>query len=842
MARATANAHEHAALRALCSALALGLTGLVSCGLPLDPPAAVINARFDPSAGEIPMPNDLLRNEEEGHLELPIDEDLNATEREFREWFNTKDGWSTTLPARVTFSAPVDARSISEESVQIWRWGESPVRVEGLERVLDEDGTAISIDPPEEGWDRGRRYVVIVRGGQGGLRGEARERVECDAAFYFLRMTERLDQIQHQRAFPGATRAERMENAAKLEEIRQELSPFFDFFETRGIARQEIAALWSFTATESTEVAMDRASQRMPIPFDLLIDPNTGRIDLPPHHNDNDVVLEAKRRLREYDGWGVSASLMFETSSEVDLATVTPSNIELWELGTSPRRLEVEVRPFSDRRHIGIFPRELPLQESTRHAVIVREGLRDEAGRPVEPMPIGHFMRMREPIAVRGVSQLSSLDDATATRVENVRREIEPLLDFLGRDGVVTAWPFTTQTITPRLHAAVQRAADLGPPIAPENVRRMSPLEALGDFPLGISSLLFVGDVYEGTLSMPSWLDARTRAWREDDEHAHRDVTFTMTVPRNATGPLPVVIFGHGIMTERRFVLALGDAFAARGFAAIAIDFPYHGRQTYCIVGGPVSIPNPQTGDLTTLPPCRDGSYCDDYGRCVDERGAEGNHLRMWPVLNYPFSSGAAFVEVDHIANTRDHFLQTLIDLSELSRSVRQADWEPIVGVPLASDRVYYAGQSLGGIIGATFVSISPEVERAVLNVPGADLVDMFYDSTYFGPHIQAAFTRFGVEEGTWEAERFLNIARIFVDSVDPQSVAHQMRGRPVMIQMALLDFIIPNAYTELLARLSGAPKRDYLAEHAFVVIPIEPAFLRGSGEMADFLAGRLTP
>jgi pimeloyl-ACP methyl ester carboxylesterase len=819
---------------------ALVSTALVSCSLPLDPPVAVINARFDPSGGVIPMPNDLLRNDAEGHLELPIDDDLNPAERSFRQWFNTKDGWSTTLPASVSFSGPIDRESITDDSVQIWRWGDTPVRVDGLERVLDESGTEVSIDPPEAGWDRGRQYVVLVRGGQGGLRGEDRERVECDAAFYFLRMTERLDTVANQRAFPGATRAERLENGARLEEIRQELLPFFDFFETRGIPRTEVAALWSFTATEQTEVAMDRASQRMPLPFDLLIDPRTGRLDLPPHHGDNETVREAKRRLADYDGWGVSTSLMFETSSEIDIASVTPSAIELWELGDSPRQLEVEVRPFSDRRHIGIVPRNLPLAESTRYGVVVREGLRDPQGRPVEPMILGHLMRMEEPVAIDGVSQLSSLSDEDASRVEGVRQGIAPLLDRIGREGVVTAWPFTTQTITPRLRASLDRAASLGPPAVPQNVQRRSPLQALGDFPLGVASLFSVGDVYQGTLSLPTWLDPRTRAWRADDEHAYRDVHFTMTVPRNAEGPLPVVIFGHGIMTERRFVLALGDAFAARGFATIAIDFPYHGEQTYCITGGPVSIPNPQTGDLTTLPPCRDGSYCDDYGRCVDERGAEGNHLRMWPVLNYPFSSGAAFVEVDHIANTADHFRQTLIDLSELSRSLRQADWEPVVGVPLASDRVYYAGQSLGGIIGATFVSISPEVERAVLNVPGADLVDMFKDSTYFGPHIQAALTRFGVVDGTWEAERFLNIARIFVDSVDPQSVAHQMRGRPVMIQMALLDFIIPNAYTELLARLSGAPKRDYLGEHAFVVIPVEPAYLRGSNEMADFIAGRL--
>src|SRR5262249_19876294 len=154
--------------------------------------------------------------------------------------------------------------------------------------------------------------------------------------------------------------------------------------------------------------------------------------------------------------------------------------------------------------------------------------------------------RMQNPIAVGGVSQLSSLTNEDASRIEGVRARIAPLLNTVGRDGVVTAWPFTTQTVTAKLHAAIDRAASLGPAAVPQNVRHLSPFEALTEFPFGVASLLYVGDVYEGTLSLPSWLDARTRAWREDDQYEYRDVHFTMTVPRDASGPMPVVIFGHG--------------------------------------------------------------------------------------------------------------------------------------------------------------------------------------------------------------------------------------------------------------------------------------------------------
>jgi hypothetical protein len=47
----------------------------------------------------------------------------------------------------------------------------------------------------------------------------------------------------------------------------------------------------------------------------------------------------------------------------------------------------------------------------------------------------------------------------------------------------------------------------------------------------------------------------------------------------------------------------------------------------------------------------RDGTTCNDQGRCVDAAG-QGNALSQWPPLNYPIASGAAFLEIEHIANT----------------------------------------------------------------------------------------------------------------------------------------------------------------------------------------------
>lgn len=821
------------------------VTLAAACAPALDPPPPVINAIFDPESGVIPMPNDALRDDAAARLDLPSDDpDLSAAEREFYAYLETLDGWSTTMQAKLELSGPLNPASVTSDTVQIWEWTDPPRRAPDASIELSADGTLITITPPRDGWVRGRTYVVLAHGGTG-LQGALGEWVECDAAFYFLRQTEPLDDPRHQRAFPGRSRAERMDNARRLEELRLELQPYFDFFVAQGIPRAEIAALWSFTTTRRTELAMDEASQRMPLPFDILLDPETGLVHLPPAPWDSELVVEAKRRLGEYDGSGISMSLAWEATGPLDPATVTPETVQLFELSEPPVPVAASVRVLPDRTHVIVLPDALPLKEQTTYGIVVSDQVRDAMGQPIVPMPIGHFMRATEPIARSGRSQIGAVGDEDAARVEGVRRRIAPFLNGRGRAGIVTAWPFTTLTVEEPLRARIDAAAALGVPADPEGVAEMSPGEALADFPLAISSTGSVGRVITGTIRSPVYLDPVTRAFREDGGHEVESIPFVMTIPRSAVPaePLRVMIFGHGLMTERRFVLAIGDALAERGFAAVAIDLPYHGTRTQCVEGGPISLPDPRTGELTEIDPCPSGSRCAPDGKCRDASGAEQPYAQ-WPVISYPMASGSAFIEVEHIASTKDHFVQALTDLGSLARSLRTGAWEAAIGQRLETARLYYSGQSLGGILGGSFVALTPDVDRAVLNVPGADCVDMFSDSTYFGPHIEAFFTREGIEPGSYEDERFRNVARWFMDAADPQSVAHRYRqdGRTALIQMATLDIIIPNSSTMTLERLSGLPRRDYVAEHGFLVIPVEPEYLRGTRELAAFLDGDTLP
>jgi len=824
---------------------------LTACGLELDPPSPIIHARFDPDAKVIPMPTDVLRDRVAGHLDLPIDDTTTPAERELFTWMNTMDGWSSASQARVDLTAAIDPETITADSVQVWEWRETPVRVDDVTIKVTDDGAALTIDAPRTGWRRGAEYFAVMRGGEHGVAGPLGERVECDAAFYFLRQTERLDTAAHERAFPGATRAEREDNARKLEVIRTDLAPMFDFLETRELPRADVAALWHFTVTTRVELAMDEPSQRMPLPIDLLLDPATGKIDLPAAAWDSQTVIDAKAELAHYDGFGTSMGLTLGFTGAVEPATISKDTIELWQLSDTavPVQVPAEVALLDDGVNVEITPIAQPLDEQTTFAVVVRQGIRalDDAT-DVVLMPAGKLMQAQAAVFADGESQVGPVEDHAAEKVEHVRQDVVPFLDAISAPAtgdVLAAWTYTTMSVRAPIEAWIAKPEELQVDPHPRDVLHRTPLQALGDFALAISSLFWVGDVYEGTIESPVFLDPRTRAFRTDGGVDLEDIKFTMTAPRNLDPdePVPVVIFGHAIMTERRMVLAIGDALAQRGFVAISVDLPMHGSRTHCWTEGPLSIPNPTTGELTTLAnPCTNGATCSDEGQCVDADGLVED-FALWPVISMPMASGAAFIEIEKIANTRDHFIQAEIDLSSLLRSLQQGDWASVIGAPIDTSKIYYAGQSLGGVLGGTFVALHPEIGTAVLNVPGADTVDMFNESPFFGGQVRAFFTREGVEPASFDGHRFLNVARWFMDSADPASFASTLtEGRDVLLQMATLDFIIPNTSTRTLERLSGAPRRDYAAEHAFLVIPVEPEYLRGTNEMARFLAGEWRP
>ena len=831
---------------------------LAACGGDELPQATkIIQARFDPEEGTIPMPSDLLKDDKTGKLDIPLDDaDLTDAEKELYTFLNTMDAWPNSTAARVEFTGPLADNSVTSKTVQVWRWdGGKATPYDKAKLSVSANARKVEITPPDEGWPRGSTMMVVVRGGHNGVRGKGGELVDCDAAFYYLRLNQKLTASRDFRAFPGATRAERKKAAEDLEELRLELSPFFKHAEQQKLPRREVAALWTFSVNKYTEVVMDSAAGKMPLPIDLLIDPKTGKVDLPVKDGDDAKTRETKEGLRELDGFGTTNGQLFEFSAPVDPKTVTSGTVQLYKVAKgNTTAIPATVTLAADRVRVEVTPKALPLDTETTYAVVLRPGIRDAAGKPVMPMLTGYLLGAKAPLVdAKGKSQLSSVDDDDAARVDPVRASMATLMDALGRSNVMVAWPFTTLTVNRTLLESLGTAEKVKLSADPTSISRKSALKAALEFPIGVVSMLSVKEVIEGKIATADYLDPRTRKRRKEGSYLVNNLPFMLTIPAGAKKdkPLPVVIFGHAICTERRFVLAVANYLAAREFAAIAIDFPYHGARTHCAWNGPVCWPDPfnKGGKMLCPAQCKSGSTCGTDGKCRDKAGKQTD-LPRWPILPMYQASGAAFIELTSIPGTRHHFLQAIVDLGALSRSLRKGDWKKAAGYAFKTDKIYYLGQSLGGIIGGTYAALDAHVGRAVLNVPGANLVPMFMDSKYFGSHIDAYLKREAIKKGTAEHQKFLHIAKWYLDSFDPINVARYLvkdplpgqeskNTRQVLVQMATLDFIIPNKYTKQLATLAGVKRKDYLAEHAFLVIPVEPGYFIGNSDAAAFLAGK---
>lgn len=835
------------------------LLGALACEV-APPPAepAVVHAVFDPGAGQIPLPNDALRDAEANRLDLPATaeelEGKTPAEQAFVHALNRMDAWPRGMPASLQFTGALDPSRVSGASLRLFE--DLDGALVAVEATLVgrpvEAPTEIVILPPEGGWKPGARYVVAALGGQDGLRGAEGEQVVADAAFYFLRLAE--DLTAHAEALPGETLEDKRANAEGLERLRAHLQPWFERLEALGLPRDRVVSLWDFTASAKVAVVMDAAAGKMPLPSDFLRNPASGLVQLPIEADDSARTQHIKAAINRLDGFGLSSGLTFELSGPVDPASVNPDTVRLFALpeGDAPYEVAIEPRTRIRDTAVTIEPAEGPLQPATDHVLVVTSSVTDPHGVSVGPMLPGIFTRLGAPLTEAGKSQHPSLGDEQAALLEPIRARLVAGLERLDLppEEVAVAWPFRTMSIYEPMRRARDAARMLDTPVDPLDVSDRSPASAALDFPLSALSLLRVGRVYEGKIVVPDFIDPITRAVREDGGWSPREVRFVMSVPRghDEDEPLPVAIFGHGLMTERRFVLALADALAGQGIAAIAIDLPFHGARTHCVWKGPQCVVNPldPTGNQICPNPCERNTTCSEDGRCVDSNG-EGNHLATWPIVAFPQASGGAFVDVDSMDGTRDHLFQAVTDLSALYRSLREGDWKAATGYTIDSD-VRYVGQSLGGVLGSLFVSVHPEVRRAVLNVPGSDLIDLFRESTVFAPHFEAYLESEGITPGSEAHEQVLNVGRWLMDSVDPQNFAPFLvqrsfdpgtplpEERTVLIQMARLDLVIPNVTTELLARLSGVPKEDYLAEHAFIVIPVEPAYLRGTRDLARLL------
>lgn len=411
----------------------------------------------------------------------------------------------------------------------------------------------------------------------------------------------------------------------------------------------------------------------------------------------------------------------------------------------------------------------------------------------------------------------------SAAKLETIRLNIvKPTEDaILAADSSVTSadiilhWTFTTQSTTDVL-AQVRN-----------DVKALTPTAGFG--PTGTTSPLGTADINVGAITVPYYLTASSTAsspsndptslgsfWKgiagsflttlapnQDPgctaathicpiETSTENIPMMVSIPKSigdCAGGMPgagwpVVIYQHGITTNRATMLAVADAMAGACMAVVAIDMPMHGltgnetNGTEAFKGVPVSE---RTFDLDLV-----------------TQDADGNITAEVPDGEID-TSGRHFINLSNLQNTRDNVRQAVSDLFVVVDAIEEGALSD-GGNVMDPARIYFLGHSLGAMVGTVFTALEPNVRDAAFAFGGASLPKILDGSAAFGPSIAAGLAEKGVVKGTPDYESFLGAAQTVVDSGDPANhAATAVAGRGILFfeivggNSSPSDLVVPN-------------------------------------------------
>ena len=326
----------------------------------------------------------------------------------------------------------------------------------------------------------------------------------------------------------------------------------------------------------------------------------------------------------------------------------------------------------------------------------------------------------------------------------------------------------------------------------------------------------------------------------------------------------PVIIYVHGITTDRSSSLPIADAMAfacvkpdlsgptsAPCFATIALDQPLHGiAPSGSVVPGLASVDDPDNAPQANIPGQSPSVELTErhFNFTADAQGA--------PIpMDYAAdlgSSGSLYINLANFTNVRSNLQQMVLDLLNLNASIATMD---IDGNGIADDidpaRVYVIGHSLGAISGIPFIAINndptvqasgfsslPEVQAAALLNTGGGTVRLLVNSPGLAPRILQGLAGASEEltQGRSGLESYFNVFQGVLDSADAMNFAADLSDANGSTGILLTEIVgdgteenppdqtIPNAADGIW----GMEPLDKVLDSGFVIAPF-PAPLAGT-------------
>jgi len=904
------------------------------------PPAAVTTAAFDPIAGNIPLPNDLVLQRVPTTVPPAQQDLLNA--------FKAQGGFPKDQEVPVTISfvrtniaadgtttnvAPtLDTTTLTPATLAVFlktSQGVGPVALDPITDAnyasLGDHGVLTLHNKNRAPWTPGGQYVLGLRGGPNGIKTKEGDPIYASTTFYLIAQGQDLNTEQNLTLLRAQTGSEAAARAAA-----QQLDQIIDSYKLAAFPainqvfpHEELAAMVTFAiAPLKTQVQVDPNRGLVPLPFDLLRDA-TGHISAQgacalsqgTFNATTGACTDSKGNpsatapaFQTLDGFSTTGMILAGVSDSpagappsalVDTSTVTSSTVQLWDLSilAAPVMVDpntyltepVEVTQQGFSPVIALQPagataadptsvfRTRPLKDSTDYAVVISDGVKDKTGASIGPGTVARILQFTNPVYANGQSLLQGIDANTAAGLEAMRQKLIPVLaaSGFGTGHVAMAYTFHTQTIrfTANQIGALPYSK-VPATAAPAAVTVLTPAAAFSKY--GVDPTVVpssnIREILETTITTFNLISPATGAFNPAGTTSDETIRVLIATPQSASVPActgsllpfvkcaPLVLFRHGLARGRADLLLVADSFAAKGFVTVAIDAALHGDRAFCTSGqttltiGGVTVPQCVGVPCTTTLPAGAQGDANPPGICATDptTGRDPTKFFKQPVspacaanpasCGYAGADGIPVVSSNYLVSanffrTRDSFRQDIIDQSQLVRALAfvpsgpPPSTNPVFdhmapqGVIIDPAQIYFAAQSLGSIQGVADVAANPRISRAVFNVGGGTVVDVFTTSPAFAPSTNALLASLGILPGANSAYlQFLVVAKMILDPADPVNFAghlqsdtlpnlygaqfddgtgHQ-RPKSILTQAAFCDQTVPNPWNYILDSTAG--------------------------------------
>ena len=585
--------------------------------------------------------------------------------------------------------------------------------------------------------------------------------------------------------------------------------------------------------------ALAATSPGQPFPTNLYTVPDaseiTGlRVDLPtPDCTTRPSDCADVAVLNTLDGFNVQPRISIPFSGPIDPSTVSSSTVFLvgpgdhvvginqavWEPATNTFHAESDEQLAQDATYLLVVTNGIHAADGTPIKATFRHDLNYGQTKDRATKAYRKALLDALPMALAGGAGPDDIADAslfTTQSITAVSRKIRaqiqasnpaPATFLLGPGGTRTVFP----AFTPISWSRQVGTSTFSPTTLPT--------AALFLFPGSVASVAF------GSFASPDYETAAKvippygTATGTPTPQGTNQVQFTLFVPggvKPAAG-WPVAIFGHGFTDSKNgapWVVAssLGHA----GIATIAINVVGHGfgaagTYTATTPTGPVTFPA--------------------GGRGIDQNGNG----------TIDSTEGVSAIGAQALVGNRDGLRQTVVDIMQLVREIQVGvDVDGDGPADLDSSRIYYAGQSFGGIYGVPLLGLEPDVRAGVANVPGGPIIEIARLSPSFRPLVgialitrtpslynvlppDATLTNFNENmplrnlpiladtvPGASAIQELIDRTEWAQQAANPAAYAPYLT-RPVIIQFARGDKTVPNPTASAILRACGCAARATL-------------------------------